>query len=829
MNVHFADFEREYQINRIGEMVMRYLFRRTIWRGLLVLLLPSLPAFGQETLEEITVTAERREAGLQDTALSVVAYTGDRLEELGINDPQAMADFTPNISIGDGTGRGSGGTSVSIRGINEARVSPVLDPAVGIYVDDVYYGRPQTAFLRLLDVERVEVLRGPQGTLFGKNSVGGAIRYITKKPEFDDINGYAKLAVGDFNRFDLKGAINVPLSDTAALRLSAASLKRDGYVDRLADGGALGNDDTIFGMAQLRFRPNDRLDVNIRMDYTERDTDDGPTKLIDYYRFNNTTDTTPGGPNSNGGGAAATAAWNAYWGSTSRVYNAAIPASLYQVAGTGRPTELTSESFGAGIDLTWTVSDNLSIRSITGYRKVDEFSMRDPDDQANAFSFFDDIAEEGVDFWSQEFQLNGTSSNGRLNWVGGLYYSVEEPYRRDIEDRDARSPSRRGLLILNDSAVQETKSVGVYLQGDFDVTDKLGLTLGVRYTEDDKTYNISQTALWDSALAAEAATAGLAPQTPPNYNGCDPSLATSCVSVAPLTGGDTFDDVTPRIALQYHFSDDVMGFVSASKGFKAGGTNDTVADINTPFEPEQLWTYEAGIRTEFADGRGRFNATYYTSDYEDKQITVTTSPLCFNRCTTNVGEATIQGIEIDAVALVSDGLQLSVGLGTIDAEWDTIDNPSAGVGLNSKFGRAPELSYRLGARYTADLSGGAQIVASADYAYTDDQNSSPQDSTTIFIDDYSLLNLRFSYMAENGNWEAGLFCSNCADEEYYFGGAAWGAASDNTPFPGVKPASSYIFVDNGFNPNGVAPPGITIVNVGAPRMWGVDFRYNFGN
>ena len=134
-----------------------------------LVLVPALSAFGQETLEEIVVTAERREAGLQQTALSVVAFSAERLDELGINDPQALADFTPNVSIGDGTGRGSGGTSVSIRGVNEARISPVLDPAVGIYVDDVYYGRPQTAFLRLLDVERVEVLRGPQGTLFGKN------------------------------------------------------------------------------------------------------------------------------------------------------------------------------------------------------------------------------------------------------------------------------------------------------------------------------------------------------------------------------------------------------------------------------------------------------------------------------------------------------------------------------------------------------------------------------------------------------------------------------------------------------------------------------------
>ena len=801
---------------------------RTVFAACLAASAAGAPALAQQALEEIVVTAERREAGLQDTPLSVVAFSSERLDELGINDPQAMADFTPNVSIGDGTGRGSGGTSVSIRGVNEARVSPVLDPAVGIYVDDVYYGRPQTAFLRLLDVERVEVLRGPQGTLFGKNSVGGAIRYVTRKPDFDSVNGYVKVAAGDYDRGEIKGAVNMPLTDRAALRLTAAKLTRDGYVERLSDGVNLGNEDTLFGMAQLRFQPSDNLDINFRLDYTERDTDDGPTKVIDYYRFNNTTDTTPGGPTSASPGSAATAAWNGYWGSTPRVYDPAIPASLYQVEGSGRIPELESESFGAGIDLTWTVSDTLSVRSITGYRTVDEFTSRDPDDQANAWTFFDDIAEEGVDFWSQEFQLNGSGFDERLNWVGGVFYSVEEPYRREIEDRDSRSPTQRGMLILNDDALQETRSLGIYFQGTVGLTDKLDLTLGLRYTEDDKTYNISQVATWDSALAQEAIDLGLAPQTPPDYNGCDPSVQPSCVSVAPLSGGDTFDAFTPRIALQYQFTDDVMAYASASKGFKSGGTNDSVADIDTPFEPEELWAYESGMRSEFFDGRARLNATYYYSDYSDKQITVTTSPNCVNRCTTNVGEATISGIEIDAMALVTDQFLLRAGLGTIDAEWDSIDNPSAGVSLISRFARAPELSYTLGGRYTVDLASTAQIIATADYAYTDEQNSSPQDSTTIFIQDYSLLTLRLAYVAPDARWQASLFCTNCADEEYYFVGAAWGGRSDNTPFPGVKPPDSYIFVDNGQNPDAVAPPGITLLNVGAPRMWGVDFQYNFG-
>ena len=790
-----------------------------------------LPTIAQEAdgLEEIVVTAERRESTLQRTALSVVAFTGDRLEELGVLDPQTLADFTPNVSIGDGTGRGSGGSMISIRGVNEARISPVLDPAVGIYIDDVYYGRPQTAFLRLLDVERIEVLRGPQGTLFGKNSVGGALRYITKKPEFDGVSGYVKASAGDYDRANLKLGINVPFSDTAAMRLSVATLNRDGYVERLSDGIALGDEDTQFAQAQFRFQPSEGFDLNFRVDYTKRDTDDGPNKLIDYYRFNNDLDTTPGGPTAASPGSSASAAWNGYWGGTDRVYNPGVPDSLYEVTGNGRLSSLKSESVGAGLDMTWNISDTFSIKSITGYRSVEEYTIRDPDDQASAYTFFDDEVEEGVDFWSQEFQLNGTTAGGALNWVGGVYYSSEEPYRYDIEDRDSRVQLRRGMLILNDTANQETESLGVYLHGIWDVTDKLGITAGIRYTEDDKTYSISQVAVWDSALAAQAADYGLAPLAPPTYDGCDPSVSESCVSVDTLTGGETFSSTTPRLALQYQFTNDVMAYVSASKGFKSGGTNDSVRDIDTPFDPEELWTYELGLRTEFAEGRARINATYYMSDYVDKQITVTTAEECVNRCTTNVGDAEISGVEIDLTWLATENFLIRAGLGTIDAKWTDIQNPAAGVTELSKFGRAPELSYTIGAQYSWDFSGGSIVHLTADYAYTDDQNSSPQDSTTIFIQEYSLLKLRLMYKAATGNWDASVFCSNCTDEEYYTGGASWAGAADNTPFPEVKPASSYIYTENGANPYGQAPPGTTFVNVGAPLMWGVEFRYYFGN
>lgn len=775
------------------------------------------------TLEEIVVTAQRREENLQSSPVSVVAVNADRIAELGIADPQGLANFIPNVSMGDGTGRGAGGTSIAIRGVSEARVSPVLDPAVGIYIDDVYYGRPQTAFLKLLDVERVEVLRGPQGTLFGKNSTGGAVRYITQKPRTDETRGYMKATLGEFDRFDIKGAINLPVSENLAVRFSAASLSQDGYVNQLAGGPALGNENTEFGSAQLRWLPTDRLDIHFGIDYTSRETDDGATKLIDYFGFNNSPDV---------GGAAASGNWNQRWGGTPLEYNPDIPASLYLVGGEGRQSLNDTESTGLVLNLAYEINDAVTLKAITGYRTVEEFTLRDPNDQANAHIFFDDIVEEGTDFFSQELQLSGTALSDRLNWVAGVYYSKDEPYRIELEDRYGRNSEANGVLIRNDTAEQETKSTGVYAQGTYDITDQLALTLGVRYTEDDKTFRLSQVSLWDAELEALGNQFGVGPFEVPGNVGCDPRITGSCVSQPQVSGGDTFSSTTPRIAVEYQWSDDLMTYASASKGFKAGGTNDSVADIDTPFEPEELWSYEIGLRSEFLDNRARVNLTFFSMDYEDKQITVAPSvdnaSICVNRCTANAGDATIDGWELEALFAATDALTLHANIGGLDAEWDRIIS-GAGVTKTTEFARAPELSYNIGGRYTFEFGGDKTVVASLDYSYKDDQESSPQDSTTITIPEYDLLTARLKLIAQEGKWEASIFCSNCADEEYITGGAAWAGTTANTPFD-YKPLSHSAFAGNGgsvANVNGVAPPGISLVNVGAPRMWGVDFKYSF--
>lgn len=832
--------------------------------------LVSTIAQGQE-LEEIIVTSQRRAEDLQSVPVAVTAFTAETLDRLGVTDPQQMADFVPNVSIGDGTGRANVGAQFSIRGINEARISPVLDPGVGIYIDDVYYGRPMTNFLRLLDVERVEVLRGPQGTLFGKNSTGGAIRYVTVKPDVGgEVYGDVKLGLGEFDRSDVQAAVNVPLGDIAAARFSVAHLERDGYVDRLSDGVGLGADDTDFLQAQFRIQPSDALTIDINVNHSQSESNGGPSKLVDYFGFNGGWDdpATPGidgdttAPIFTGGISLLAAYQRLFPVGTPEYYSPEIPTSLYQVAGTGPIGFTEAESTGVTVDITYDVSDLLTFRSITGWRDMDTFEQRESDESIFAQSFFDGGTNNFSDFWSQEFQVNGVSDSGAINWVAGLYFSKEEPGRREITDKDYRAAGMWGALERRANSQQETDSTGIYGQVDWQFSEKFTLTLGARYTEDDKSYTTFDTGVFDPALDQrlfeihaidpngpddnsnyvdvrpgpatlylnpDGATFGGCTETSPCFLDPFGNVIVASAAAASVTGADKFDSVTPRVALEWQATDGVMLYASASKGFKAGGTNDVPADANIPFQPEEVWNYEIGTRIQSESGRLRANITYFDMDYEDKQLTVTTDPTCASRCTTNVGSAEISGIEVELQALVTDSLQFNMGAGTLDAKWSSIDSLAAGVEFDSNFSRAPDLGYNLGLIQTWDLSNGASLRGSIDYAYKDEQDSSGQDSTTLRIPEYDLFNVRLAYTSADDRWTASLYCNNCADEEYITGGAAWAGGTSGSGFT-FKPDNHPAYVNTGIrslNPAGNAPPAITLVNIGMPRTIGVDFGFRF--
>jgi iron complex outermembrane receptor protein len=275
-----------------------------------------------------------------------------------------------------------------------------------------------------------------------------------------------------------------------------------------------------------------------------------------------------------------------------------------------------------------------------------------------------------------------------------------------------------------------------------------------------------------------------------------------------------------------------MLYLSASEGFKAGGTNDNPLDVGIAFQPEEVLSYEFGVRSEFLDDRIRVNATYFTMDYTDKQITVAPTSAqagfvnpCFDRCILNAGDGKLDGVELETLFAVTERFELHANAATLDARWTRVV-PGAGVSLSSDFALAPELSYNVGGRFDVPTRGGGTVAMMLDYSFKGDQETSPQDSTTLTLPEHGLLTLRLKYAATDGKWDASVFCNNCANEEYVFGGSAWGATTANTIYP-YKPLDHPAFVSGGISPYLIVVPDISYVLVGPPRMWGVDFRYNF--
>lgn len=803
----------------------------------------------QSLFEEVTVTAQRREENIQSVPVSVTAFSAENLEQLSVTDPQQMSDFVPNFSIGTTTGQSSSGAQFSIRGISEAMISPVLDPAVGIYIDDVYYGRPQINFLKLIDLERVEVLRGPQGTLFGKNSTGGAVRFVTKRPDTEYTGGEVTVGLGNFDQRRILGKFNLALSDTTAVRVSAAHTERDGWVDRQSDGVGLGSDDTDFFSAQLRFQPSDQLTIDANVSYSSSEDNGGATKLYDYCTFNSPTEVTSGCGGPPGALSPVSAftnvlGWNAVYGDTPLAYNPDIPNDLYSVAGTGRIGSTETDSTGFSLDITYDISDAVSLRSITGVRKMETLEDRESNDTP-APGYWDKRVAQESDFWSQELQLNGLAFDGRLNWVSGLFYSVEEPsllelfdpysgFNRQIDNSISNFSNRHtnrwvqsgGAASRVSDQQQETKSLGVFAQMDYSFTDVLTLTLGIRYSEDDKSFTSLETLNWhqdvaDAVLAAVGGTELPGMNLDPadyTVGSCDLSQTGSCVTEERESGGDTFSSVTPRVALEYQIRDSLMVYGAASKGYKAGGVNDAPGSVDVTFDPEEVWNYEIGTR--YQGERIRANLTAFSMDYSNKLTTVALDPNgpCPNtRCTLNAGEASISGVEIETLTFITDSLQLNLSLATLDAEWDSV-SPNGGASIDSDFAHAPELSYTIGLRHDTDMFGG-QITSSVNLAYKDDQQSNGQDATAMTVPDYSIVNGRISYSSEN-NWKLSLYCTNCLDEEYIIGGTSWAGGASNTFWPEFQGSAGSI---------GHAPPTIGIANVGMPRMYGLDFTYSFGN
>ncbi|GAA5063142.1 hypothetical protein GCM10023208_34070 [Erythrobacter westpacificensis] len=598
-------------------------------------------------LGTIVVTAQRREESLQDTPISVAAFSAESLAQTGTRDISDIAQLTPNVSIDNAvTLSGSSvASSLFIRGVGQSDFLLTTDPGVGLYLDGVYIARSVGSLLDVVDVERIEVLRGPQGTLYGKNTIGGAINVVTQRPSFSGIEGQIRGTLGSADRHDLIASVNIPLADTAALRVSGATLNQDGFVTLVDSGVKLGNRNRWTVRGALAFDIGDNLSVDIAGDYLKARESGGATTLVEIE---------PQGVQ---------VIANQMLGLT--YDDRFIPSDPYLAF--GQATGSDAEVWGISATLTYDLG-NVTFKSITGYRGFNSFFERDGDQSPLTLLFTDSLQSQTQ--FTQEVQVLGDAFDGAVDFIAGGYYGNEQ-------GDDFANLVTRQLAVVLDQQDIDTESLAAFGQVTVRPLDGLSITGGIRYTKDTKTV--------DSNIFIGEVTPG---------TGGPPPFVVGLPIVPRGLVKRSFDKVTYRLAIQYEWTDDLMTYATFSTGFKSGGfvqRNAVFSPAVPSFGPETVEVFEAGIKWTGFKNRLRLNAAAFTNSYDDLQITVLV-PFAAGLApqTQNAGTAEINGFEIDAELLLGDALHLSGGIGYLDADYTSLAPSVVGVTLDSELVRAPE-------------------------------------------------------------------------------------------------------------------------------------------
>ncbi len=747
-----------------------------------LVLLASAPAVAQSApeqeqasrIDDIVVTAQRREQNIQDVPLAVTAFTDTQLEIALVEDTTDLVRVTPSLTGGLNTGTG-GAVSYFIRGLGSTEQVATFDVPVATYVDEVYVARQIANNITLLDVDRIEVLRGPQGTLFGRNTTGGAISITTRKPS-QDLRGSLEASYGSFERRHFRGNISGPLSDTVAGGFTFLRIDDDGYADSLVTGETLNGEQTWGARGALRFTPNDRWDWNISADWVDQ--------------FKTTIGTNPVDPE-----------YTSRTGlRTTNCTRGAIDVFLTQRQGNCARNKVGTIISNLTHDMDWA-----SISFITGYVQTDQnfsldFGTGGSPSPFGGFTISNEVLSEQ---FSQEIKLAGET--GRVNWVAGLFYFTEDNETYQV-DTFATTPTATSALVLGDRLLENsTDSFAIYAQADISLSDQLILTLGGRYTDEDKEVDfIDRTrASYPTGFIAATGAANVRPTTA--------NLIAAGIPVSQSTS-----KFTPRVALAYEVNDDVMVFASATNGFKSGGWNarGTTAVTNSAFGPEEAWSYELGLRSDLFDDSLRLNLTLYRLDVEDLQL-LSGQPRPgggIDFVTRNAGGLEATGLEAEITWRPTDALEIYASGSIADREYvdippangagnvpcSTTPEPLNCVTTRDEPVRFPESQGTLGARYTlpttflnGEWSLNGSVSYSAEYwtsTYNDTGSvtAAPFGSTTprtVRLSDVpatTVYNIGIRYESLDGGWEASLDCSNCG-EEYYFTSSLVGLGYPNDP------------------------------------------------
>lgn len=749
----------------------------------------DIPAEDDRRLGTVTITAEKREADLQNVPLSVTAFDGATLERLGADNSTDLAAFTPGLNIGTPVGEGNN-PSITLRGVGLNDFNDNNEGPVAVYTDEVYIAALAGLTFQLFDTQRVEVLRGPQGTLYGRNATGGLVHFISNRPT-DTFEVYGKLTVGSYGEVSAESAVSGPLSDTVRGRLAAKITKADPYVENRGPGSDANESDSIALRAMMDFDIAGSGSLLLKASYADSGVSPSPK-----YQHQGT-----GSP----------------FGETTDIWGYSDTdgdpfAGAYDTDGL-----LEIETVGLSADLQ-VAFGAIDFRSITAYGQVKKHHIEDTD--VGPFRGIVPTFRADIEQFSQEFRLSGDWSTG--NWIVGAYYldtrvdsdnTLEVNWRGDfanILDGDPDifdgglaafsgpipdTPDLVPAIFYDVDYRQNTTSLSAFGQAGWQVTDLIRLTGGLRYTKEERDIQYLNSAPAGALLNNLILGIGA-----PNYfdfrDGAD--------GVGNLNRIKQ-DNVSGKLGIEFKPRDTLLIYSSISQGFKSGGFNagfldftDGLTPADAPYDEEKLTAYEAGFKWDFANGRARLNASAFYYDYQDYQA-LTFQGL--SQYITNA-EAESRGAEIEFFALPTDNLSIQIGASYLDAEVNGVRNlnapdPAEQILNGLRPVLAPEFTANGSVAYTWDVSGG-ELVGSLNFSHQGDHYFDITNSAISRSDSYTTYGARIAYTDPSETYKLAAFVKNLTNEKFL----------------------AYTFDFSG-------PAGLNQLFYGQPRWFGASVEFRF--
>ena len=698
-------------------------------------------------LEEIVVTAQKREESLADVGIAVDVISGDRLREAGALSLIEVGRFSPGLNIQTPFGE-FGYPLIAIRGVNTDGFIETLPQSTGVYADGVYVSQPPMQAFRLLDLERMEVLKGPQGTIYGRNTIAGAVNLISRRPTFEP-EGYATVGFGRYSRTSLEAAYGGQIENTTAGRIAVKLLRQTdspltNLDSNLDDGGEL---DQLMARGSLLFRPNDDIELLLRFYAGRDDSDVWPWAAI------------PAGQDTDGDGIPDQVCPEYARGDVAAAQVNCLARDPFVSGDTfndtdGDPYTINQNAIGnhayrsSGIsaELNWNLS-RMTLTVVTGF---DDFERHDIlDEDAGPTVALDDVRKSDVSQFSQEVRLASNAGDG-MQWLAGIYYSSDELKGDPSFDSGGRQ----------DYSTLETDTLGLFGQIEYPLSDNLAVTVGGRWTDVQRDFDYRTTGIF---AAAEL------------QAGASNSFSDS--------------DYSARVALDWNYNDNTLIYASISRGFNAGTFNSqflaTVENLE-PTKSESLTAYEVGLKSTFAGGRASVEAAVYYYDATDPQV-VAVEPLSLISANflINADDSTMQGGEVQLRALAADWLELSFGAAYIDSEYGNLVTSVAGTGTGSPypdnapvFGstlvdltgnripNTPELSINSSATVEWPVNDGWRFIGQLDFLWEDDIPRDLRASPALFTEAHIDVDLRLAVRSADDKWDAAFWVRNLTDEEY---------------------------------------------------------------